>query len=177
MKTQIISAIGACLFSVMLASNASAQEPKSKELPSVTINPGNVAVPPRAQKSFNRAFPDAEDVNWSLNSNRFMVKFNQDDMNHHAIYLKSGFQVYHIGYGFEENLPAKIRGIVKSYYSGYTITRSFIVDQDNRKIWLVNLQSPDKYVMAGIEDGRIKEIKRFDDFQPSEPVTSMIKRK
>ena len=177
MKTQFISAIGACLFSVMLVSNASAQEPKTRELPSVAINPTNVDISPRAQKSFNRAFPDAEDVRWSLKNNRFMVKFNQDDMNHHAIYLKSGYQVYHIGYGFEENLPAKIRSMVKSGYSDYTITRSFVVDQDNRKIWLVNLQSTDKYVMAGIEDGRIIEIKRFDDFQSSEPVTSMIKLK
>ncbi|NEU09166.1 hypothetical protein GZH53_12640 [Flavihumibacter sp. R14] len=177
MKTQIISAIGACLFPVMLVSNASAQEPKVRELPSVTINPTNVDVPVRAQKSFNRTFPDAEDVNWSLLNNRFMVKFNQDNMNHHAIYLKSGFQVYHIGYGFEQHLPAKIRSMVKSSYGEYTITRSFVVDQDNRNIWIVNLQSPDKYVMAGIEDGRITEIKRFDDFQSSEPVTSMIKRK
>ena len=176
MKTQIISAISGCLFSILAVSNASAQQP-SKVLPSVTITSSNTEVSPRALKAFNRAYKDAENVEWFLRDKRFLVKFKQDAMKHHAIYLKSGFQVYHIGYGFEENLPSRISRMVKSTYGGYNIARTFVVDQDNRNIWIVGLQSAGEYIMAGVEEGQIREISRMTDYQSSLPVTSMIKKK
>ena len=98
-------------------------------------------------------------------------------MNHHAVYLKGGYQIYHIGYGFENNLPNGIKGLVKSRYGGYSITRSFTVDQDNRKIWVVSLQSPSEFIMAGIEDRQIREMSRLNITPVSDPITSMIKKR
>ena len=178
MKTQIISAISGCLFSLMVVSSASAQQPETKVLPPVTINPTKIDVSPRALKAFNRSFADAENVKWYTRDKRFMVKFDQDEMNHHAVYMKSGYQVYHIGYGFENNLPANVKKQVKSQYGGYSITRSYTVDQDNQSIWVVSLQSPEEIITAGIAEGQIREISRMQNVSTaSEPITTMIKKK
>lgn len=177
MKTQIISAISACLFSLVVVSNASAQQPKTTVLQPVTINPTNIAVTPRVIKAFNRSFANAENVKWYANDKRFLVKFKQDEMNHHAVYLKGGYQIYHIGYGFENNLPANVKSLVESRYSDYTITRSFIIDQDNRNLWIVSLKSPNKIISAAIENGQVQEVSSILKSPDSEAVTSMIQKK
>ncbi|MBC7745598.1 MAG: hypothetical protein H7096_10885 [Flavobacterium sp.] len=175
MKTQIISAISGCLFSLMVVNSASAQQPKTNVLPQVTITSPN-AISERVLRNFARSFKDASQIRWIQLNDRFLVNFNQNDMNHKALYKKGGYMVYHVGYGFENNLPAGVKSLVKSHYSGYTIYRSFIFDQANRYIWIVGLQSPSEYIQAAIENDKIIEMSRMQNASPSGSVTSMIKK-
>ena len=98
-------------------------------------------------------------------------------MNHHAVYLKGGYQIYHIGYGFENNLPSKVKSLAKSRCSNYTITRSFIIDQDNRNLGIVSLESPKKMIRAAIENGHVQEVSSMLKSPDSDAVTSMIQKK
>ncbi len=177
MKTKIISAISACLFSLMVVNSASAQQPARKMLPTVTISPADISIAPRVLKAFNRSFAGAESVKWYQLNNRFMVKFNQSAMNHHAVYLKGGAQVYHIGYGFENNLPADIKNLVKAQYGGYSINRTYTVDQDNANTWMVSMQSPSEYILAGVSNGQVREISRLQKQLSPDQVISMNKKK
>lgn len=82
-------------------------------------------------------------------------------MYHHALYMKGGHLVYHVGYGYEKNLPSDIKKMVSSNYKDYDVNRVFDVYQDNRKMWIVNLLNSNSIITARIENGDLQEISRI----------------
>lgn len=176
MKTQIISAISASLFSLMVVNSASAQQPKTRVLPQVTITSPNTVVPERVVKNFNSSYQDASNIRWIELNKKFIVNFDQNDMTHKALYMKGGFQIYHVGYGFEKNLPSDILNLVNSKYEGFEINRVFNVDQDYRQMWIVNLMTSKSLITLRIENGIIEEFHRASNASVSDPLTTMIKK-
>ena len=176
MKTQIISAISASLFSLMVVNSASAQQPKTRVLPQVTITSPNTVVPERVVKNFNSSYQDASNIRWSELNKKFIVNFDQNDMTHKALYMKGGFQIYHVGYGFEKNLPSDILNLVNSKYEGFEINRVFDVDQDYRQMWIVNLMTSKSLITLRIENGIMEEFYRASNASVSDPLTTMIKK-
>lgn len=174
-KRIIISAISSCLFSLALVNSASAQKPKSRVLPAVTITASSL--PDGVQRNFARSYNEASNIRWLEIDNRYLVKFDQNDMNHHALYMKGGDLVYHVGYGYEKNLPPDVKKIVSSNYKDYDVNRVFDVYQANRKMWIVNLLDSKSIITAGIEDGDVQEISRIKNASPfsGELTSSMIK--
>ena len=176
MKTHIISAISASLFSLMVVNSASAQQPKTRVLPQVTITSPNTVVPERVVKNFNSSYQDASNIRWSELNKKFIVNFDQNDMTHKALYMKGGFQIYHVGYGFEKNLPSDILNLVNSKYEGFEINRVFSVDQDYRQMWIVNLMTSKSLITLRIENGIMEEFYRASNASVSDPLTTMIKK-
>lgn len=158
MNTSLISAISFGLFSIMVIGNAEAQKPKSKVLPQVSITSDNSAVSQRVLKNFSKSYTDATNVRWMELENRYLVKFDENDMKHHALYMKGGYQIYQVGYGEEKDLPAKFQEMVRSNYENYNVSQVFDVNQDHHQAWIVNLLSPKKMVTAVIQDGELREI-------------------
>jgi hypothetical protein len=175
MKTPLISAIAFGLFSLMAISNASAQKPRSKVLPQVTITSDNLAVSQRVIKNFSRSFTNATNVRWMQINKRYLVKFDRNDMQHNALYMKRGYRIYHIGYGFERNLPSKFQKMVRSSYGDYNISRVFDVNQDNQQVWVVNLLNQKDLVTAVIQDGELREISRNTNASSGNQLMSMAK--
>lgn len=177
MKKQIISAFSLCFISIFLLDSAYAQKQKSRMLPSVTITA--TSLPDRVMNSFTRSYTDASNVRWLLIEDRYLVKFDQNDMKHHALYLKGGSLVYHVGYGYEKNLPEDIRRMVRSSYDDdiYSMNRVFDVFQNDRQIWIVNLLNRKHIVTARIEDGNLQEVSRLKNNSVlSGNLTSMTKK-
>lgn len=176
MKTLLISAISFGLFSVTVISNAEAQKPKTKVLPQVSITSDNSSVSQRVLKNFSKSYTDATNVRWMELEKRYLVKFDQNDMKHHALYMKGGYQVYQIGYGVEKDLPVKVQQMVRSNYEDYNISWVFDVNQDSHQAWIVKLLSPKKIVTAVIQDGELQEVSRDINGTPVNPVlSSMLK--
>ena len=98
-------------------------------------------------------------------------------MNHFAIYMKGGYRIYHVAYGFESSLPSDIKDLVKSNYSDYSIENSLVLDQDGRIIWMAGIKAPGECMMICVENGRIWEVYRLHNPAISGSVTSMIKKK
>ena len=177
MKTKIISVISFALFSLMVVNSAFAQKPKSKVLPQVTITSNNAAVSQRVLNNFSKSFNTASNVRWMQFENKYLVKFDQNDMNHNALYRKRGYMLYHVGYGYEKNLPSDVQKMVKSTYKGYHVKRAFLIEQDNRQIWIVNLLGSDNLVSARIESGVMEEISRDRDGSLLASLISMLEVK
>lgn len=162
MKTQLISAVTLGLFSVVAVNSAFAQKPEEKILPQVTITSDNAMVSHRVLENFDSFFKGATNVRWAQINKKFLAKFDYNNMNHNALYLKRGYQVYDVGYGYEKDLPSDILKMVNSVYKNHDITRVFEVKQNMSHVWIVNLQNDDRLVSARIADGEMREISRIN---------------
>jgi len=158
MKTLVSILLTGCM---LAANTSSAQQSQEKMLPVVTITASGASVSESVHKAFKRSFRNAENARWYDANKNFLVKFIQDDQQHNVLYRKNGRQIYHIRYGYERNLPQILRHQIKSQYYDYTIGRVFNVVQDQREIWLVNLENTDYMIIAGLEDRQLKEVSKL----------------
>ncbi|NEU08913.1 hypothetical protein GZH53_11375 [Flavihumibacter sp. R14] len=153
----ILSAIG-YMFTV---NNVAAQQSQEKMLPVVTITATGTSVSEKVRNAFTSSFKDAQDTRWYQENENYLVKFIQDDQEHNALYRKNGSLIYHITYGSEKDLPQTVKGKIQAKYPGYSIARVFNINQDSRKIWVVNLENKDYLVIARVEDTEFNEVSRL----------------
>ena len=136
-----------------------AQE-KVVSLPEVTIT-SIALVAPNVNKAFKKTFPDAEELSWYKYDREYLAKFIIKDMNHNTLYRKNGVMKYDISYGYETNLPEKIKEMVMGVYDNYKITRAINVKIIDRNIWVVKLEGMKKYLTVRVEDGEMDEVESF----------------
>jgi len=158
MKTLIILAAFGCLFS---SNYVSAQQTKEEMLPVVTITATGTSINDKVRKAFETTFKNVENMRWYEANQNYLVKFIQGDQEHNALYRRNGSLIYHVTFGFEINLPATVRDQVKAKYHDYKIARVFNVNQDERDIWIVNLENKDFMILTRIEDGAMNEVKKL----------------
>ncbi len=161
MKTQIISRISGCFLSILLVSSSFAQADFATR-PQVVITGADVKVNEKILTEFSRFFANAENVRWYDDVyKKFVVKFFMDDQNHQVLLTKKGNLVYHISYGSEKHLPAEVRKMIKSEYYDYRITLAIKVEEDNRTIWVVNMEDDKSLIIARVEDGVMEEVRNL----------------
>lgn len=136
-----------------------AQE-KVVTLPEVTVT-SIALVAPNVDKSFKKAFPDAEDLSWYKYDKEYLAKFIIKDMNHNAMYRKNGVMKYDISYGYEHNLPEKVKEMVVGAYDNYKIIRAINIKITDRNIWVVKLEGMKKYLTVRVEDEEMDEVESF----------------
>lgn len=136
-----------------------AQE-KVVTLPEVTVT-SIALVAPNVNKSFKKAFPDAEDLNWYKYDKEYLAKFIIKDMNHNALFRQNGIMKYDISYGYEHNLPEKIKEMVTGVYDNYKIIRAINIKVTERNIWVVKLEGMKKYLTVRVEDDEMDEVESF----------------
>jgi hypothetical protein len=136
-----------------------AQE-KVVTLPEVTVT-SIALVAPNVNKAFKKAFPDAEDLSWYKYDKEYLAKFIIKDMNHNTLYRKNGVMKYDISYGYETNLPEKIKEMVMGVYDNYKITRAINVKVTDRNIWVVKLEGMKKYLTVRVENDEMDEVESF----------------
>lgn len=138
-----------------------AQDTTLKMLPSITITPAT-KVPSEVSKSFNASFQNSVDPAWYKMDQNYLVKFLTDDQKNNALYGTSGELIYHIHYGFEQNLPSDIRDMIKSRYGDYNIAMAISVNEANRNIWVINLESKSKYLIVRVENGVLEVVQNLN---------------
>ena len=136
-----------------------AQE-KVVSLPEVTVT-SIALVAPNVNKAFKKAFPDAEELSWYKYDKEYLAKFIIKDMNHNTLYRKNGVLKYDISYGYEHNLPGKIKEMVTGVYDNYKITRAINVKVTDRNIWVVKLEGMKKYLTVRVENEEMDEVESF----------------
>ncbi len=144
------------LFSIVV----SAQDTTYKSLPPITITPAT-KVPSAVKETFNSSFENAVNPEWYKLDTKYLVTFLTRDQKNRALYDKNGELIYHIRYGFEQNLPNDIRSMVKSNYNNYTITMAIAVNQNLRNIWVINMENKDRYIIVRVEDGEMEEVQNL----------------
>ena len=159
MKRFFLPKLAVGLLTLFIAGSLYSQE--VKELPPVTIT-ATTNVTKKVSNVFQTDFKGALNPKWYKINKDYLVDFIKDDMKNKALYQKNGYRVYHISYGTESNLPDEVRKIVKSNYVDYTITHAINVHQDNRNIWVVNLEDPKHLVLVRVEDGALEEVGSYN---------------
>jgi hypothetical protein len=136
-----------------------AQE-KVVSLPEVTVT-SIALVAPNVNKAFKKAFPDAEELSWYKYDKEYLAKFIIKDMNHNTLYRKNGVMKYDISYGYETNLPEKIKEMVTGVYDNYKIIRAINIKVTDRNIWVIKLEGMKKYVTVRVENEEMDEVESF----------------
>lgn len=61
----------------------------------------------------------------------------------------------------EANLPDGVRKLAKSNFVEYNITNAINVEQDQRNIWVINMEDR-KNVIVRVENGEVVEVGNYD---------------
>jgi hypothetical protein len=154
---KMYKALAASLFLLSLHLAARSQQ----NLPPVTVS-ATTNVEKAVTASFEQKFPDALDAQWYRMSKKYFVRFMMTDQQNSALLKKNGQLVYHISYGFEKDLPSDVRMIVRTHYPDFSISKAITVEEQDRKIWVVNLQDKKKLILVRIEDGELEEVGNYN---------------
>ena len=141
---------------LLLISSPKAQE-KVVTLPEVTVT-SIAVVAPNVNKAFKKAFPDAEDLSWYKYDKEYLAKFIIKDMNHNTLFRQNGVMKYDISYGYETNLPEKIKEMITGVYDNYKIIRAINIKVTDRNIWVVKLEGMKKYLTIRVENDEMDEV-------------------
>ena len=140
----------------------SAQEKNSMTtLPTVTVTSATV-VNKEIEKAFNKAFPNAQFLDWTEMNKMYLVRFIENDMKHHALFTKKGYLKYEISYGNKKNLPDEIRSKVLNNYDEYDITSVANVKEAGRNIWVINLENLKHLILVRFENDELEETQKFN---------------
>lgn len=149
-------ATGVLLFAVQLQARC-----QQDTLPPVTVT-ATTNIEKAVTRSFEQSFPDALDAQWFRASKQYLVRFMNDDQQNSALLKKDGSIVYHIAYGWEKDLPADVRMIVRKQYPDQTISKVIRVEEKDRKIWVITVEDRKKLILVRIENEELEEVGNFD---------------
>ncbi len=144
---------------ILFIGRPTAQE-KVVTLPEVSVT-SIALVAPNVNKAFKKAFPDAEDLNWYKYDKEYLAKFIIKDMNHNTLYRQNGVMKYDISYGYQQNLPEKIKDMVTGVYDNYKIIRAINIKVTERNIWVIKLEGMKKYLTVRVENEEMDEVESF----------------
>jgi hypothetical protein len=149
------------LFLLLFTGSLQAQQNGIKTLPNVTVT-STASVNQKVSDAFRASFKDAISPTWYRLNKDYLVEFITGDMNNRALFKKNGVLIYQISYGHETNLPKEVRRLVKSNYIDFNIVQAINVKEDNRDIWVVNLEDDKKLIIARVEDGSLEEVSNLN---------------
>ncbi len=158
MKIKILFRTGAVTM-LLCSGNAFAQTHKTDNLPPVTITHSS-EVDPKVTEAFQSEI-NAMDPTWYKLDKNYMVKFMTQDQKNAALYDKNGYQIYHVTYGGADNLPSDVIAMVYKKYKDCKINSAFHVNQEQRSIWIVNLEYDGNLILARVENDQLREVEKL----------------
>ncbi|CAN5354961.1 hypothetical protein BH09BAC6_BH09BAC6_30390 [soil metagenome] len=161
MKSTSFFRIGAALLALLCARTSFAQEIARVDTLPVIVITAKSLVSKKVTEAFKSDFKDATNAKWFRINKNYLIKFLTKDQNNHALYHKNGSLYYHIAYGNGSNLPDDVRNKIKKQYSNGKIITAIQVNQDNRHVWLINMEVGKLYILVREEDGELLEVERI----------------
>jgi hypothetical protein len=129
------------------------------------VKPDSKAIPfnvnIRVQRSFILNFGDISENNWCKAADCYLNVFHSNGLRTIALFSKNGKLIYTIRYGSEKDLPADLRRTVKSEYYDYAITKTIELQEDDRDVWFVKLDTPKEQITVSLEDGDMEKVDQF----------------
>ncbi len=97
-------------------------------------------IPANLSTNFQKAYPNATEVEWDLEGENYKVEFDQDNMETEIWYSKSGAIVKTEMEITENELPAAVKKTVQSKYPKYKIDEVEITEENGKKTYEVELE-------------------------------------
>jgi len=119
----------------------------------------------RAIKDFKKSFKLPSEEKWFKIETGYIVKFNQDGIQHRADYDNKGNWKATTRYYSEKQLPKDVRSQVKSVYYDYTITTVQEIIFPEHHVYLVNMEDEKTILIIRICDGEMdvyKDLKKCE---------------
>ncbi len=116
----------------------------------------------KVQKAFMRQFAQATLESWSIVGQNFLSHFYFEGLQTNALFSKNGYLIYTISYGTEKQMPSYLRKLVKNEYPDHDITMASEIKQDNRDIWVVQLQDANEVITVRLENGEMEKVQQFN---------------
>jgi len=161
MKTTFYRCIAGAFIASLLAQGSFAQEvAKVDTLPVIVITAKSV-VSQKVSDAFKKDFKGAVNPRWYRLDENYLVKFMTREQKNHVLYHKTGSIYYHIAYGTEASLPQEVKDKIKAQYRDGKITTAIHINQDQRSIWLVNIERGKLLILVREEDGDFREVERL----------------
>lgn len=161
MTTRSISRFCGLLTSLFIVTCSFAQPTVFKNLRPVLINNTYIKVYENVLTEFQKLFAGAENVSWYNIGKDFLAKFSIGDQNYRVLLSRKGMLLYKITYGTEKHLPVHIRKMAKRMYVEFLIDSATLVEQANRKIWVIGLEDETNHVIIRVENDEIEEINKY----------------
>lgn len=163
MKSTFISTLSGLMLTLFIVNDSLAQKTSMITLPDITVT-STTNVSKKVSDVFKATFKDAVNTQWSRLNKDFLVTFITGDLKNSVRFHKNGEMLYHIKYGGEKNLPEKVRKLIKSQYAyvDFSINQAFNVLEENRNIWVVNLEDNKKFMIVRVEDGELEEVSNLN---------------
>ncbi len=89
------------------------------------------------------------------------MDFIKNEKQHKCLYNLKGNLIYSLSYGTEKDLPREIRREVKREYIDYNITQAIESHEDNRDVWIINLDDAKSFLSVAVENGFIEELSHY----------------
>jgi hypothetical protein len=110
---------------------------------------------------FIRHFENAESITWGKVNNNVSAEFASGDIKTRALFDKKGNLIYTINYSDEKLLSPYYRTMLDNLYDCYKISQVARVTEALREIWVVELETPDKFLTVRIENDQPEEVEKF----------------
>ncbi|MBI1780318.1 MAG: hypothetical protein HYR66_02970 [Sphingobacteriales bacterium] len=161
MKKQIIFRITAITLFACITNLLMAQQTDSKNLPDVKVTSTIVKMNERVWNTFQDEFRGATNVTWYKVDKDYLIKFVMNDIAQKVLYNKNGQQIYHISYFEEHEVPVTISTRLKNQFKGFSIKLALMVEENERVIWVINMENEEKLLFIRIEDGEVELVKEL----------------
>ncbi|HUP14269.1 MAG TPA: hypothetical protein VM187_18735 [Niastella sp.] len=89
---------------------------------------------------------------WYRLNKSYFVNFVQNDVKNNALFTRKGHLIYTVSYGSAQDLPEALHSTVRQSYPDFNITHAVNVKESARNIWVVNLESLNRYVLVRLEE-------------------------
>jgi hypothetical protein len=115
----------------------------------------------RVLRDFKGSFKNVAEPHWYNLHDNYLVKFFARGQKNSVLYDNTGYMIYHIIYGTSASLPNTDLEMVNNKYPGRKIINAIHVDQNQRSVWVVNMEVGTDLVLARIEQDQMEEVEHL----------------
>ena len=122
----------------------------------------NFTISDKLLKAFNQTFPDAQQVKWAEQEDKYMVNFKQGDVLTKIEYDKDGNFLSSLRYYTEKNLPVSILCRLQKKYSDKKIFGVTEMTTDSAVEYYIKLEDDTSWItVRSNADGNMQIIEKF----------------
>ena len=157
MTTQIKFRLLVLIAVLFMGNNAFSQTSNVTNLPISVSNLSYGKNYSEVLAKFQTLFPNAENVSFHNMDKNTAATFKMNDLRYRVLLNKKGKLLFKITYCQEKHLPVEVRKAIKMEYIDFRIIGATLVEEGNRKIWVVHLEDDWEYVIVRAENNEVNE--------------------
>jgi uncharacterized protein YkuJ len=110
---------------------------------------------------FSKQVKTIGNISWSKVDDNILAEYAGAKTKNRVLFNKNGNPVYTISYSGENMLPRNYREMMYDMYPGYSIKQVSKVNEGDREIWVVKLDTPARLLTVRIENNQPEEVEKF----------------